>query len=418
MTLALEHGTRQTQSFVLHRSMTLLRLTTAEVTELLLETAELNPHLLVRRPRRRFLLGVGSTEMLEATAAEGAKSLIAHVQTELADLLSRGGLVARLVMRLLEELEPSGWIRAGLGGIARDLGIRETLVEATLKLVQERVTPTGLFARDLRECLRLQLQDRGAVPARMDAVLAHLDLLQCKGVIGLAKETGLDPDTVQECLAEIRTLDPKPGARFAVDPAVTREPDARVTRESGTWNVRFNRETEPSVEIANIPQSGGNRDLSQALAQARGLKFALELRRSATLQVIEALVARQTGYLEQGDAALRPLTQAEIGEATGFHTSTVSRVLNGYLVETPQGVIAAKTLCPGSVSRLGGAHCKRQVIARIRVMVADENAAEPLSDVDLARRLRAEGIGISRRVAAKYRLESGFLRAALRRNPV
>ncbi|BBU55232.1 RNA polymerase factor sigma-54 [Mameliella alba] len=415
MTPALGHVTRQAQTFVLHQSMALLRLTAAEVTELLTQAAEVNPHLLVRRPRRRFLVGLGASEALEATLADGACSLIAHVQTELSDLISRGGLMERIITRLMEDLEPSGWINTDLGRIARDLGIRETLVEATLRLVQERVSPTGLFARDLRECLHLQLAERGEVSPEMEAVLSHLDLLQTGGADALADKAGLSPGTVAACLARIRTLDPKPGARFDADPALTREPDARVTREGGAWKVRFNRDTEPSVEIAAIPRAGDNPDLAEALKQARSLKFALHLRQSATRQVIEALIARQTGFLDRGDAALRPLTQADLAEATGFHTSTVSRVMNGYLIETPQGVIPARTLCPGSVSRIGGAHCKAQVQARIRALVQAEDPASPLSDGDLAQHLRQEGIAVSRRVAAKYRQECGIARAALRR---
>lgn len=415
MTPALGHVTRQTQTFVLHQSMALLRLTSAEVTELLTQVAEVNPHLLVRRPRRRFLVGLGASDALEATLAEDADSLIAHVQAELSDLLSRGGLMARIITLLMEDLEPSGWIKADLGRIARDLGIREALVEATLKLVQERVSPTGLFARDLRECLYLQLTERGEVSPEMEAVLSHLDMLETEGADALADKAGLSTETVSACLAQIRTLDPKPGARFDVDPALTREPDARVTREDGAWKVRFNRDTEPTVEIAAIPRSRDNPDLAEALKQARGLKFALHLRHSATRQVIEALIARQTGFLDRGDAALRPLTQADLAEATGFHTSTVSRVMNGYLIETPQGVIPARTLCPGSVSRLGGGHCKAQVQARIRALVQAENPTSPMSDADLARQLRDEGIAVSRRVAAKYRQDCGIARAALRR---
>ncbi|MBW4984275.1 RNA polymerase subunit sigma-54 [Mameliella sp. CS4] len=415
MTPALGHVTRQTQTFVLHQSMALLRLTAAEVTELLTQVAEVNPHLLVRRPRRRFLVGLGASDALEATLAESSGSLIAHVQAELSDLLSRGGPMERILTRLMEDLEPSGWIKTDLGRIARDLGIREALVEATLKLVQERVSPTGLFARDLRECLHLQLSERGEVSPEMEAVLAHLDLLQTGGADALAERTGLTAERVRACLAQIRTLDPKPGARFDVDPALTREPDARVTREGGAWKVRFNRDTEPTVEIAAIPRAGDNPDLAEALKQARSLQFALNLRQSATRQVIEALIARQTGFLDSGDAALRPLTQAELAEATGFHTSTVSRVMNGYLIETPQGVIPARTLCPGSVSRLGGTHSRAQVQARIRAFVQAEDPASPLSDGDLVQRLRHEGIAVSRRVAAKYRQDSGIARAALRR---
>ena len=130
MTLALKHVTRQTQTYMLHQSMALLRLTAVEMTELLLEAADVNPHLLVRRPRRWAHKGVGSTDMLEATTAEGPRSLITHVQMELADLLSRGGLMARVIICLMEELEPSGWIGADLEQIASGLGIRETLVEA------------------------------------------------------------------------------------------------------------------------------------------------------------------------------------------------------------------------------------------------------------------------------------------------
>jgi len=415
MTLALEQLTRQAQVFVLHQSMSLLRLSSAEVTEFLVRTAEVNPHLLVRRPRRRFLVGFGAGDALEATVPERAGSLIGHVQAELSDLLSRGGLMERIVIRLVEDLEPSGRLGADWRAIAGELGIGEKLVEATLKLVQQRVSPSGLFARDLRECLYLQLQERGSLTEQMGVVLDHLGLLQDGGAERLAQRTGLDIGTVSACLAEIRTLDPKPGARFDADHALTREPDARVSRTGGTWKVRFSRDTEPSVEIAHAPQAGGSPGLSEALKQARGLKYALDMRRSATRRVIGALIARQTGYLEHGDAALHPLTQAELAAVTGFHTSTVSRVLNGYLIETPQGVIAARRLCPGAVSRLGGAHSRGQVTARIRAMVAGEDPAAPLSDVCLASRLQEDGIAVSRRVVAKYRQESGIRRAALRR---
>lgn len=415
MNLALGHVTRQSQSFVLHQSMKLLRLSAAELTELLAETAQVNPHLVLHRPRRRFLMGVGSTDILEQTAAAEAESLVAHVQSELSGLLSRGGMLARVITCLMEELEPSGWIPADLGVIAHRLGIEEKLVEATLKLVQARVSPTGLFARDLRECLRLQLAEQGEVSATMDAILAHLPLLEKAGTEALARAVDLPPDEVSMCLSRIRQLNPKPGAGFGDDPAMTRAPDARVTWEGEAWKVRYNRETEPSVEIAPIAGAGVNAALSEALKQARGLKWALELRRSATRQVIGALVSRQTAYLRHGPGALRPLIMAELASETGFHTSTVSRVLNGYLLETPQGVVEAKVLCPGSVSRLGGAHSKAQVVARIRALIAAEDPEAPLSDVSLAGMLKAGGIAVSRRVAANYRHQCGFPRAALRR---
>lgn len=415
MNLALGHVSRQTQRFILHQSMTLLRLTATELTELLTETAQVNPHLVVRPPRRRFVMGVGSTDILEQTAAAGVNSLFAHVQAELAGLLARGGMLARVITCLMEGLDHSGWILADLGAIARRLGIEESLVEATLKLVQARVSPTGLFARDLRECLRLQLVEQGDVSATMDTVLAHLPRLESGGPEALALATDLTPESVRACLSDLRQLNPKPGADFGNDPVMTRAPDARVTWEGGAWKVRYNRETEPSVEIAHILQSGDNTALSDALREARRLKWALDLRRSATRQVVEALISRQAGYLERGSAALRPVTMADLAEVTGFHASTVSRVLNGYLVETPQGMVEARMLCPGSVSRKDRSFCKAQVAAHIHALIAAEDPKAPLTDVGLARRLEADGIAVSRRVAANYRQDCGFPRAALRR---
>ncbi len=417
MNFALEVSARPSQAVVMQQSMTLLRLTAEEMTELLTRTAETNPYLVVRHPRRRSIRGVGTTEALEAMAPQATNSLTAHVQFELADLLSRGGVLARVITGLMEELDPSGWIGADLGEIARRLGTRETLVEATLLLVQQRIAPTGLFARNLRECLRLQLAERGPLSDRMETVLAHLDLLETGGPEALARRSGLDLADVRACLSDLRSLDPKPGAGFDHDATLTREPDARVTLDDGVWTVHFLHAAEPCAEIARFPRCAKSPALCEALRQARLLKHALELRRSATRQVVEALVARQTGYLAQGIDALRPLTMSELAEATGFHTSTVSRVLNGYLLETPQGVVAAKTLCPKSVSRIDRGYCREQVMARIRTLVAGEDPARPLSDVRLARQLVAEGICISRRVVTNYRRACGICPVALRRKP-
>lgn len=415
MNLAQGLAARQAQSMVLQQSMTLLRLSASEMTEVLAEAAQTNPYLLVRRPKRRFLVGFTSTDVLEATSADRATSLVAHAGQELAGLIAHGGPLAGLVVSFMEELDPSGWMRGDLAKIGRRLGIDETLVDTALKLVQRRISPTGLFARDLRECLRLQLEEQGPIDSDMEAVLHHLPILESAGPARLAEQAGLDPETVRHCLAQLRQLDPKPGARFDSDPALTREPDARVTHDNGCWTVRFNRETEPSVDIAKIPKSGGNPALAEARDQARRLKWALDLRHSATRRVIHDLVSRQRRFLDSGIADLRPLTMRDLANSTGFHTSTVSRVLNGFLIETPHGMFEARTLCPGSASKLGGTHSKAQVMARLRALIGSENPADPLSDVRLTAMLALDGVAISRRVAAKYRRESGFPNAAVRR---
>lgn len=418
MSLAAGLSACQSQRLALGPAMSLLRLSSAELAAHLAEAAQENPCLVLRPPRRRAPPRGLTAAMLERREAP-AGGLHAHVAAELGPLLARGDPLSRVIGALVEELEPSGWMTAPPGGIAARLGIGEHLVLGALKLVQARVSPTGLFARDLAECLALQLEERGALDARMRALLAHLPSLEREGPAGLARRAGLGAAETAEGLALLRGLDPKPGARFDQDPAAMREPDAMVARAAsgGGWRLRFNRDAEPAVEIAP-PGSGGagGAALAEALRDARRLRDALALRRSATRQVVGALVAAQTGYLARGIAGLRPLAMADLAARTGFHPSTVGRALHGYLIETPHGLVEARTLCPGAVSR-AGAHCPAQAMARIRAILGAEDPRAPLSDAALAARLQAEGMAISRRVAAKYRDGCGLPRAALRRRP-
>lgn len=414
MKISLHPSTRPLQKFVLHQSMALLGLSASELTEHLSEAEEANPQLLVRQPRRRFFVSGGSTDILEQTAASQPDGLYSHVMSELSGLLAAGGKLSQVVASLIEDLDPCGWVLADLSLLAAQLKIDEDLVEAALKLVQRRVSPTGLFARNLGECLRLQLEEQGGITPQMELVLAHLTCLKSGELSSLVAATGLDAENVQECLSKLKTLNPKPGAQFIEEPALLREPDASVTKVAGRWQLKFNRDTEPSIEVAKLSADKGHPQLEECLKKARLAKRALDMRRSATRQVIQALVTWQTGYLEFGETALRPLSMTELGQTTGFHTSTVSRVLNGYLIETPRGIVEAKSLCPGATARTNGTHSKVQVTSRMRAMIDAEDPANPLTDARIARLLAEEGIAISRRVAANYRQECGYPRAALR----
>lgn len=165
------------------------------------------------------------------------------------------------------------------------------------------------------------------------------------------------------------------------------------------------------TEVAVLPKATGatSSELRQALAEARTLKQAMDLRQNAVKHIVQIIVDVQSAYFREGPEALKPLTLAAIAERTGFHLSTVSRVLNGLLIEGPTGIVMARTLCPRQSARGNdGAAAKPRVMARLRALLTAEKAADPLTDQQLAERLGAEGVSVSRRVVAKYRQELGF----------
>lgn len=415
VTLGLVHAHKH--GFLLQQSTMLLRMSTAELSEFLLDAAQTNPLLRVECPQRRLYMHNSATDLLEAMGGEDQKSLYAHVTAELGGLISRGGLLARIIEGLIEELEPSGWIGAPLSGIDEDIGVRQTHVEAVLSLVQKQVEPCGLFARNLQECLRLQLEARGPIGDEMRAVLDHLGVLEKHGITRLAREAAISCDAARACVAGLRRLDPKPGARFASDPTLAREPDAKVVRGQQGWEIVFNTASQPVIRIATLPRKGDrSEDLARMLQEARGLKQAMDLRVSATRKVVADLVARQQSYFDAGPDGLHPLAMSDLAVATGFHASTVSRVLNGFLIEGPHGVIAARDLCARAASTVQGAHSKPQVMARLQAILASEDTKNPIKDTRLKELLLAEGISISRRMVTKYRELCGFASAASRRS--
>ncbi|KPP93818.1 MAG: RNA polymerase sigma-54 factor RpoN [Rhodobacteraceae bacterium HLUCCA08] len=414
VTLGLVHAQRH--GFLLQQSTLLLRMSTAELSEFLSDAAQTNPLLLVECRQRRFYIRSSTADLLEAMGGEDQQSLYAHVAAELGRLISQGGLLARIIGRLIEELEPSGWIGVPLSGIARETGVREAHVEAVLRLVQQQVDPCGLFARNLQECLRLQLEAQGPIGDDMQAVLDHLGVLEKHGISGLAREAGIDCDAARACVDALRRLDPKPGARFARDPTLARAPDATVVRGQKGWEIVFNSASRPVIKIATLPrQSARSKDLSRLLQEARGLKQAMDLRVSATRKIVATLVARQHAYFDAGLHGLQPLAMGELAVATGFHASTVSRVLNGFLIEGPHGVIAARDLCARAASTAQSAPSRPQVMARLRAILASEDAQDPIKDTRLREILLAEGISISRRMVTRYRELCGFASAASRR---
>lgn len=412
MAVRLQLGARQSQLLRMGQVIDILQLTPEEIDSHLTQAAAENPILRLRRRPPPGRVG-GDASALVAAVTAGPTSLYDHVLTDMAGFIARAGGAGRIVTALIGELEPSGWLGRAPSAVAADLGLSERLVLSVLEVVQARAEPAGLFARDLAECLALQLDREGALCSEMRAVLAHLAVMERGGLPALALACGLPQPAVRACLSRLRRLDPKPGARFdTASPVLGRAPDVRVEAAGAGWRIDFARQVELVVTPPEGPRAAG---LAEALARARALRHALELRRSAVETVVAALVERQGAYFHRGRAALEPLSLTDLARATGFHLSTVSRVLNGLLIEGPQGIVEARALCAGAAS-VRGDLSKPRVVARIRALLAGEDPGAPLSDRAIVDRLLAEGLVVSRRVVAKYRQEAGLSAAAVRRH--
>lgn len=402
---------RQSQVFRLGQVANLLQMSAGELDEHLTEIARDNPMLLLRgRPAG----GPSVTDVLEMTGVERPPSLYDHVFRELSGLLDQGGLLEKVLVALIAELEPSGWLGRAPEEIADNLNISTSLVETALRVVQKRIDPPGFFARNLAECLRLQLEDRDAVTSELTLVLNHISELESGGMSALVRATGLSTEAVQDCMSVLRRLEPKPGSAFSHDPTLCREPDVRITPSARGWDIEFLSCWQGRIDVATVPRGQRTEETAEAMAKARALKKAVDIRISALRQVVRELVDRQSAYFRQGESALVPLAMSDIADKVGFHLSTVSRVLNGLLIEGPNGIVLARALFPGTAS-LRAVQSKPQVQARIRDLLRGEDRASPITDRRLTELLQAEGIVVSRRVVSNYRRDIGILPPAKRR---
>ena len=337
------------------------------------------------------------------------------------------GRLREIALHLVEALEPSGWLGQPLDQIARDAGAKPDEAAAVLTALQ-RMEPAGLFARDLRECLWLQAEDRGEDCPAMAAVLDHLALAACGDLPALARACGIAEGEAARCLASIRGMNPKPGAGFSHDPTLARAPDLIVAREGGAWRVALNRSALPAIRVSGpgggpggAPGGGPGRrvpldpGLGEALRAATWLQRAVQQRNRTTLAVAAELVRRQTGFLENGASALSPLRQRDLALAVGMHESTVSRVVAGLTIATPHGVFAVKALFPHASGADGTGPSAAALRHRIAALVRTEDPARPLSDGEIGARLAAEGVAVARRTVTKHREALGLPPAPDRR---
>jgi len=315
---------------------------------------------------------------------------------------------------LLAMLEPSGRLGLDADTLATRLGCEAGVVERVRRAMQ-RFEPTGMFCADLRECLMVQLQEAGRCDPYMERLLDNLPLLGRRDMRGLMEACGVDSEDLAEMVAELRSLDPKPGAGGDDGPLTIIQPDVlmRANHEGG-WVLELNPDTLPRILVnrgfaARCTVGMKSREqktfLAEQLQSANWLVKSLEQRANTIMKVASEIVRRQDGFFRHGVGHLRPLILRDVADEVEMHESTVSRVTANKYMATPRGMLELKYFFTTAIQgTAGGESVSAEAVRhRIRGMVQAETGDTVLSDDAIVLRLREEGVDIARRTVAKYR---------------
>jgi RNA polymerase sigma-54 factor len=286
-------------------------------------------------------------------------------------------------------------------------------VERVLALVQG-FDPPGIGARNLAECLSLQLRELDRYDPAMQALVSRLDLVARRDMAALKRICGVDEEDIVDMIAELRRLDPKPGRAFGGSPVQVLVPDVFVrSAPDGSWLVDLNPDTLPRVlmnqtyytRVSRAARSEGDKAfVAECLQTANWLTRSLEQRARTILKVAAEIVRQQDGFFAHGVSHLRPLNLKTVADAIGMHESTVSRVTSNKSIGSARGVLEMKYFFTASIPGMAGAdaHSSEAVRWRIKQLI-DGEGRDILSDDALVQKLKVEGIDIARRTVAKYR---------------
>ena len=344
-------------------------------------------------------------------------------QAEMTDL-SPPALAA--MKHLVGSLDDRGFLTQTPADVAIQTGLPPDAVEEALKVLKT-FEPPGIGAKDLAECLLLQLAVRGqgsSLAARM--IRDHFELLTRRRIPELARKLDADADDVQSAIEEIGQLDPAPGRRFAEDNNRVVIADVTVEQDGDEWKIHLNSDYIPRLRISSTYRdliakgtlSKPERDyLRERMRAGKFLIDSIEQRQRTIERITREIVNAQKEFFEHGVAHLKPLTMTQVADVVGVHETTVSRAIANKYLKTPHGVFAFKYFfTPGYQADSGAAVSNTSVKEMIADLVAIEDRAAPLSDQEIVAKLQAKGITIARRTVAKYREELGVLPSNLRRD--
>lgn len=320
---------------------------------------------------------------------------------------------------IIDALDDDGYLTCPLEDIlalmGTDPGVELDEVEANLHMIQA-MEPTGVGARDLRECLLLQLRQLDAATPWREEALAlvdgYLDLLAARDYNQLMRRMKLGRSDLSETVSLIQSLNPRPGGQVHDQAIQYVIPDVYVKKVRGAWRVELNSEAMPRLRInadyasmiKRADNSSDNTSLKAHLQEARWFIKSLQSRSETLLRVATSIVERQRSFLEYGEEAMKPLVLHDIAETLGMHESTISRVTTRKYMHTPRGVFELKYFFSSHVStEHGGAASSTAIRALIRKLIGAEKPERPLSDSKIASILGEQGINVARRTVAKYR---------------
>jgi RNA polymerase sigma-54 factor len=364
------------------------------------------------KPRTSNSFG-GEEANLEDFVAAG-RSLADHLneQLQMAIVDPAERLIGAHLIHMIDE---AGYLQGDLDDLAAKLGAPQPLIGKVLASLQG-FDPPGVFARNLSECLSLQLRDKNRYDPQIARLLDNLTLLGSHNLAALKRAVGVDAQELAEMIAEIKQLNPKPGLKFGsvqIQPVL---PDVMVRpARDGSWMVELNNDTLPRVlvnrsyytTVSRTARSEQERGyLVECLQNANWLAKSLDQRARTILRVAEEIVRQQDGFLTYGIEHLKPLNLKTVADAISMHESTVSRVTSNKYMATPRGIFELKYFFTSAIASADGdgeAHSSEAVRHRIRQLIEAESAASVLSDDKIVEQLKRDGIDIARRTVAKYR---------------
>ncbi|MEM6712398.1 MAG: RNA polymerase factor sigma-54 [Pseudomonadota bacterium] len=356
--------------------------------------------------------GDGEHPNLEAYATKEA-TLQDHLTDQL-NLAVKEQAERLIGVTLIDSIDENGYLQAECDAVADQLGVPLQIVTSLLERIHT-FDPAGVGARSLTECLALQLAEKNRLDPAMRALLDNLPLAAKRDFAALKRVCGVDEEDLIDMLGEVRALDPKPGRRFVSSPIEAVVPDILVREEpGGNWGIELNPETMPRVLVnrtyyATINRATLSADektyLSEQLQSANWLVKSLDQRARTMVKVGKEIVRQQDGFFAYGIEHLKPLTLKQIADAIEMHESTVSRVTSNKYMATPRGVFELKYFFTSAIQSVDGgdAHAAEAVRQRIKKLIDAEDPKKVLSDDQLVKLLKEDGIDIARRTVAKYR---------------
>jgi RNA polymerase sigma-54 factor len=349
---------------------------------------------------------------LEAYVAE-ERTLKDHLSDQLALVVADPA--RRLIgHHLIDMTDEAGYLQGDLAALGELLGAPLDLIEETL-MVMQGFEPCGVFARDLRECLTLQLKELDRCDPAMAGLIEHLDLLAVHDLPALKRACRVSDEDLCDMIQEVKRLNPKPGLKYGSSPSQPIVPDVLVRPlPDGSWHVELNSETLPRVLVnqayyACVCKSATSKHdksyLVDCLQTANWLVKSLDQRARTILKVAQEIVRQQDAFLTFGVRHLRPLNLRTVADAISMHESTVSRVTANKYMATNRGLFELKYFFTSAIAAAGegDAHSSEAVRHRIKEMIEAEPASDVLSDDKIVERLKLDGVDIARRTVAKYR---------------